>query len=109
MNLGAPIAIGNTAKIYLYKNRIYKVFNDCLSETESLIECEKQKYAYSCGLSVPKIIDATKIDGKQAIIMEYIKGRTIGDILSENIRLAEIVPSENSERLLKIVNQYSPL
>ncbi|WP_370225179.1 phosphotransferase family protein [Cytobacillus sp.] len=89
MNLGTPIAIGNTAKIYHYKNRIYKVFNDCLSETESLIECEKQKYAYSCGLSVPKIIDATKIDGKQAIIMESIKGRTIGDILSENMEQAE--------------------
>ncbi|MCS0788502.1 aminoglycoside phosphotransferase family protein [Cytobacillus pseudoceanisediminis] len=89
MKLGTPIAIGNTAKIYLYKNNIYKVFNDYLSETESLIECEKQKYAYSCGLSVPKIIDVTKIDGKQAIIMEYIKGRSIGDILSENMEQAE--------------------
>ncbi|RBP89901.1 phosphotransferase family enzyme [Cytobacillus firmus] len=89
MNLGTPIAKGNTAKIYLYKNRIYKVFNDYLSETESHIECEKQKYAYSCGLSVPKIIDLTKIDGKQAIIMEYIKGRSIGDILSENMEQAE--------------------
>ncbi|WP_316571767.1 aminoglycoside phosphotransferase family protein [Neobacillus sp. YIM B06451] len=89
MKLGTPIAIGNTAKIFLHNNRIYKVFNDYLPETESFFESEKQKYAYSCGLPVPKIIDVTKIDGKQAIIMEFIKGRSIGNILSENMDQAE--------------------
>lgn len=89
MNLGTPIAIGNTANIYLYNDRVYKVFNDYLPETASFIESEKHKYAYSCGLSVPKIIDVTKIDGKQTIIMEFIRGRTIGDLLSENLELAE--------------------
>lgn len=89
MNLGTPIAIGNTAKIFLYENRIIKLFNDNLPETESSNEADKQKYAYSCGLSVPNVLDVTKIDGKQAIIMEYIKGRTIGDILSENMEKAE--------------------
>ncbi|MBT2214864.1 phosphotransferase [Virgibacillus dakarensis] len=89
MNLGAPIAIGNTAKIYLHENKIIKVFNNYLPDTESLYEAYKQEHAYSCGLFVPKILDVTKIDGKQAIIMEYIKGRTIGDILSENMEQAE--------------------
>ena len=89
MDLGTPIAIGNTAKIYLHKNRIVKVFNDYLPATESSYEANKQKYAYSCGLSVPKILEVTKIDGKQAIIMEYIKGRTIGETLSQNIEHAE--------------------
>ena len=89
MNLRTPIAIGNTAKIYLYNNRIYKVFNDYLPESASFIESEKHKFAYSCGLSVPKIIDVTKTDGKQTIIMEFIKGRTIGDILSGNPEQAE--------------------
>ena len=89
MDLGTPIAIGNTAKIYLHKNRVVKVFNDYLPSTESSYEANKQKYAYSCGLSVPKILDVTKIDGKQAIIMEYIKGKTIGEKLSENMEQAE--------------------
>jgi tRNA A-37 threonylcarbamoyl transferase component Bud32 len=65
------------------------VFNDYLPESKSSNESYKQKYAYSRGLSVPKILDVTKIDGKQAIIMESIKGRTIGDILSENMEQAE--------------------
>lgn len=89
MNLGDPIAIGNTAQIYLYENKIVKVFNDFLPDTESSNEANKQKFAHSCGLSVPKIFDVTTIDGKQAIIMEFVKGKTIGDILSENMEQAE--------------------
>ena len=89
MDLGAPMAIGNTAKIYLFEGKIVKVFNDYLPETESLYEANKQRLAYSHGLNVPKVLDVTEIDGKQAIIMEYIKGRTIGDILSRNMDQAE--------------------
>lgn len=89
MNLGNPIAIGNTAKIYLYENKIVKMFKDDLPDTESSYEANKQNFAYLSGLSVPKVLDVTKIDGKQAIIMEYIKGRTLGDLLTENMVQAE--------------------
>lgn len=89
IDLGSPIAIGNTAKIYLQEDRIIKVFNDNLPPSESLYEANKQKIAYSSGLSVPKLLDVTEVDGKQAIIMEYINGRTIGDLLTENMAQAE--------------------
>lgn len=89
MNLGTPIAIGNTAKIYLYENKIVKVFNDDLPNTESSYEANKQKNALLFGLNVPKVLDVTIIDGKQAIIMEYIKGRTLGEIVSRNMEQAE--------------------
>ena len=85
MNLGNPIAIGNTAKIYLHNNKIIKLFNEYLPQSESAHEAKKQNFAYSSGLMVPKIIDVTSINGKQAIIMEHIKGKTLGDILSENM------------------------
>jgi len=84
MKLGNPIALGNTAKIFLYKNKIIKLFNDYLPDTESVYEANKQTYAYSCGLSVPNVLDVTKINGKQAIIMEYVEGKTLGTLLSEN-------------------------
>jgi aminoglycoside phosphotransferase (APT) family kinase protein len=89
MNLGPPIAEGNTAKIYLCENKIVKVFNDYFSETESSYEANKQIYAYDCGLAVPKILDVTKVDGRPAIIMEYTRGRTIGELLSDNMQQSE--------------------
>jgi len=84
MDLGAPIAKGNTAKIYLHEGKVIKVFNEELPHSESKNEAFKQRYAYSCGLSVPKILDITKIEGKQALVMEYVNGTTIGDLLFNN-------------------------
>jgi len=84
MYLGSPIAKGNTAKIYLYEGKVVKVFNEDLPDSESQNEAFKQRYAYSCGLSVPKILDITIIEGKQALVMEYVNGTTIGDLLFNN-------------------------
>ncbi|WP_096187379.1 phosphotransferase family protein [Evansella halocellulosilytica] len=84
MNLGEPIATGNTAKIYRYENKAVKIFNDFLPDNEATREAHKQKLASSCGLPVPKVFDVTQINGRQAIIMELVEGRTIGDIVLEN-------------------------
>ncbi|MDC2867108.1 MULTISPECIES: phosphotransferase family protein [unclassified Bacillus (in: firmicutes)] len=89
MNLGDPIATGNTAKIYLCDNKIVKVFKKHFPSTESLYETKKQEYAYSCGLHVPKVLEVTKIEGRQAIVMEYVKGKTVGDLLMSDMKLAE--------------------
>ncbi|WP_080843568.1 phosphotransferase family protein [Cytobacillus gottheilii] len=83
MNLGNPIASGNTANIYLSEKKIIKVFKDFLPESESINEAKKQNYAHSCGLPVPKIYQVTKINGKQAIIMEYAAGETLGNLLAK--------------------------
>lgn len=88
MNLGEPLAKGNTANIYLVDGKIIKLFNDFLPETESKYEANKQRYAYSNGLPVPFIYDVTKINGKQAIVMEHVAGRTIGDLIYEDITKA---------------------
>ncbi|WP_010198795.1 phosphotransferase family protein [Bacillus sp. m3-13] len=85
MNLGEPIASGNTAKIYLYENKIIKIFKDHLPDTESENEAHKQKVAFESGLRVPKILDIKKVNGKQAIIMEYVEGKTLGELVTENM------------------------
>ncbi|KAB2441436.1 aminoglycoside phosphotransferase family protein [Bacillus luti] len=89
MNLRNPIAKGNTAKIYLYDNKVVKLFKDNLPNTEVINEAKKQKYAYSCGLPVPNIFEVTKIHDRQAIIMEYVKGDSIGELLLNNLNEAE--------------------
>lgn len=89
MYFGKPIAFGNTAKIYLHDGKIIKIFKDHLPVTEATAEAKKQKFAYSQGLNVPKVLDVTEFDGKQAIIMEYIKGRTLGEVMLENFHQAE--------------------
>ncbi|WP_042143045.1 phosphotransferase family protein [Paucisalibacillus sp. EB02] len=89
MNLITPIAVGNTAKIYLHGNQIVKVFHDYFSQEEAIKEAAKQEAARESGLTIPSIIDVTKIDENPAIIMEYVKGKTLGDLLMENRQKAE--------------------
>jgi len=89
LNLGNPIAKGNTAEIYLYDTKVVKLFNEYLPDTESMNEAKKQKYAYSCGLPVPNVFEVTMIHNRQAIIMEYVKGDSIGDLLLNNLDEAE--------------------
>ncbi len=89
MKLSTQVASRNTAKIFLYENQIIKVFNDFLPDTESIYEANKQRFARAAGLCVPEIFDVTTIDGKQAIIMEFVKGKTLGEILLENKDHAE--------------------
>ncbi|MFJ8262370.1 aminoglycoside phosphotransferase family protein [Rummeliibacillus sp. NPDC094406] len=89
MNLGNPISKGNTAEIYRFDNKIVKLLKEYLPYTESLYEAKKQEFAYSCGLDVPKIHEITEFNGRQAIVMEYIKGQTVGELILNNMELAE--------------------
>ncbi|QWI16847.1 aminoglycoside phosphotransferase family protein [Bacillus wiedmannii] len=89
MNLGNPIAKGNTAEIYLCDNKVVKLFEQYLPNTESLYEAQKQKYAYSRDLHVPKVFEVTEIQGRQAIIMEYVEGENVGELLLNNLNKAE--------------------
>ncbi len=89
MNLGTPIAVGNTAKVYRCENKAVKVFRNHLPDTEAEKEAIKQQHAYACGLPVPEVQEVTEIAGKQAIIMEFIEGTTLGDLLVNNKKEAE--------------------
>ncbi|PFA05148.1 aminoglycoside phosphotransferase family protein [Bacillus cereus] len=89
MNLENPIAKGNTAEIYLCDNKVVKLFGKYLPNTEALYEAQKQKYAYSRDLHVPKVFEVTEVQGRQAIIMEYVEGESVGKLLLNNLNKAE--------------------
>ena len=89
MVLKNPIATGNTADIYLCDGKIVKSFKDFLPETEATYEANKQRYAHARGLAVPRVFEVTKINGRNAIIMEYIHGKTMRDIVVNDMTKLE--------------------
>ncbi|WP_404448629.1 aminoglycoside phosphotransferase family protein [Sutcliffiella horikoshii] len=89
MDIGEPIASGNTANIYLYENQIIKVFKEHLPSTEPNYEAQKQRFAFESNLRVPNILDVKKVNGKQSIIMEYVKGKTLGELVADNMEQLE--------------------
>lgn len=85
MDLGNPIAKGNTADIYLWDKKIIKVLKDYLPETEAIKEADKQRLAWKAGLPVPEVLDVIIIENRQAVVMEYITGDTLGNIMLKDL------------------------
>lgn len=86
---GKPIATGNTAAIYLHENKAIKIFRDHLPASAPVYETHKQQLAYDSGLRVPEVLEVTMIEGKHALVMEYVKGKTLGQLVMEDREQAE--------------------
>ena len=102
MTLEAPIASGNTANIYLHEGKIIKLFKEFLPDNEAEQEASKQSLAYSMGLPVPCVYEVTKINGQQAIIMELVKGKSIGSIIFNDMAKVEQYMCLSVDMQLKI-------
>jgi aminoglycoside phosphotransferase (APT) family kinase protein len=102
MYLEKPIATGNTAEVYLHDGKIIKLFKELLPDKQGSYEANKQRYAYDKGLPVPKIYDVINIAGKQAIIMEYIPGDSVGSMILNDETKVEGYMSLSVDIQLKI-------
>lgn len=84
MNLDRIIAVRNNKTIYRDGDRALKVFDESYSKADVLNEALNQARVESTGLNIPKILEVTMIDGKWTIVSEYIKGKTLAQLMEEN-------------------------
>ena len=84
MNLDRVIAVRNTKTVYRDADRCIKVFNEDYSKADVLNEALNQARIEETGISIPKILEVTMIDGKWAIISEFIEGKTLARLMEEN-------------------------
>ena len=83
MKLDRVIAVRNNKTIYRNGDRCVKVFNAEYSKADVLNEALNQARIEETGLSIPKVLEVTMIDGKWAIVSEYIKGKTLAQLITE--------------------------
>ena len=84
MKLDRVIAVRNTKTIYRDGDVCVKVFNDDYSKADVLNEALNQARIEETGLIIPKVLEVTMIDGKWAIVSEYIKGKTLAQLMAED-------------------------
>ena len=84
MNLDRVIAVRNNKTIYRDGERCIKVFNEEYSKADVINEALNQARIESTGLNIPKILEVTMIDGKWAIVYEFIKGKTLAQLMAED-------------------------
>jgi RIO-like serine/threonine protein kinase len=97
MKLENVIATRPKKTIYRDGNTVVKLFDENYSKSDILNEALNQARVEETGLPIPKILEVTKIDGKWAIVMEYIEGKTLAELMKEN-------PSKLDEYLELFVN-----
>jgi tRNA A-37 threonylcarbamoyl transferase component Bud32 len=91
------IAVRATKKIYRDGDRVIKMFDECYSKADVLNEALNQARVEETGLRLPKLLEVLKIDGKWAIVSEYIKGKTLQQLMDEN-------PEKQDEYLELFIN-----
>ena len=84
MKLDRVIAVRNSKTVYRDGENCYKVFDADYSKADVLNEALNQARVEETGLAIPKIKEVAMIDGKWAIVSEYIEGKTLDRLMQEN-------------------------
>ncbi len=83
MNNYEVLAKRSKKVIYKDGDTVLKVFDSDFSKADILNEALNQARIEETGLNVPKLLEVSKIDGKWAIRLEYIPGKTLKELMDE--------------------------
>ncbi len=84
MILDNVIAVRTRKKVYRDGDRTIKVFDSEYSKADILNEALNQARIEETGLNIPKILEVSMVEGKWAIVSDYIEGKTLAQLMEEN-------------------------
>ncbi|MGM9521105.1 MAG: phosphotransferase family protein [Oscillospiraceae bacterium] len=84
MDLSRVIAVRTNKTVYRDGDRAIKVFDKGYSKADILNEALNQARIEETGLDIPKLLEVTTIEGKWAIVSDYIPGKTLDRLMKEN-------------------------
>ena len=83
MNLDRVIALRNQKTLYREGDTCVKVFNEDYSKADVLNEALNQARVEETGLNIPRVLGVTMVEGKWAIVSEFIQGKTLAQLMEE--------------------------
>ena len=109
MTLERVIAVRNAKTVYRDGDLCVKVFNKEFSKADVLNEALNQARIEETGLNIPKIHEVTKIDGKWAIVSDFIKGKTLQQLMDEEPEKKEEYLNMFVDLQLSVLDKTCPL
>ncbi len=94
MKLDTIVTTRSNKVIYRDGDKCIKVFNEDYSKADVLNEALNQARIEDCGLNIPKIYEVTMVDGKWAIVMDYVDGKDLHQLMREE--------PENEDKYLEL-------
>ena len=84
MNLDRIIAVRNNKTVFRDGDRVIKVFDNDFTKADVLNEALNQALVEETGLHIPAILEVSRIDGRWAIVSEYIKGKNLAQLIADD-------------------------
>jgi aminoglycoside phosphotransferase (APT) family kinase protein len=97
MNLSTIIAKRETKTVYRDGDAAVKLFDETYGAADVLNEALNHAIVYETGFAVPQLIEVAKIDGKWAIVTEFIEGETLARKMSDQ-------PAEAGQHLARLAD-----
>lgn len=97
MELNKVIAVRTTKTVYRDGDLAIKVFDEDTKKSDVLNEALNQARVEEAGIRVPRVEEVTKVDGRWAIVSQYIPGKTLARLMEEN-------PEKKDEYLERLVD-----
>ena len=81
MNLNKIIAVRTDKTVYRDGSLAIKVFNEGYAKADILNEALNTARVEETGLNIPRLEAVTKVDGKWAIVTDYVEGKTLQQMI----------------------------
>ena len=78
------LAVRPGKTIFRDGNKLVKEFDENYAKDDVLNEALNQARVENIGINVPKVLEVKTIDGKWAIVSEFIEGKTLAQLMEEN-------------------------
>ena len=109
MNLDHVIAERKDKTVYRDGDACIKVFDEHYKTADVLNEALNTARIEETGINIPKIRQVTKIDGKWAIVTDYIEGETLASLMEKNPDKLDEYLELFVDTQIKIQNNTCPL
>lgn len=84
MKLDKIIAVRTSKTVYRDGDKAIKIFDTDYSKSNILNEALNHARVEETALNVPKLIEVSMVEGKWAIVTEFIEGKTLARLMEEN-------------------------
>ena len=109
MTLDRVIAVRTAKTVYRDGDLCVKVFNEDFSKADVLNEALNQARIEETGLNIPKIHEVTKIDGKWAIVSDFIEGKTLQQMMDDDPDKKDEYLNQFVDLQLTVLSKTCPL
>ena len=96
-------------RIYKSGKFVVKEFDSDFSKSDILNEALNQARVEEAGLKIPQLEEVKKIDGKWAIVLDYIEGKTLAEIIENDRKNLEMYMEKFVDIQIEIHSKRSPL